>query len=46
LPGRTGVPACPEKAAITVDDSAKIATSFPKFEILIGDLGAVFEPGV
>lgn len=33
------------RAAVTVDDSTMIATSFPEFENLIGGLGAVFEPG-
>ena len=32
-------------APVTVDDAAMIATSFPEFESLMGDLGAVFAPG-
>lgn len=32
-------------AAVTVDDAAMIATSFPEFETLMGGLGAVFEAG-
>jgi 3-phosphoshikimate 1-carboxyvinyltransferase len=32
------------KAAVTVDDTAMIATSFPDFEALMAGLGAVFEP--
>jgi len=31
------------REAVTVDDSAMIATSFPDFESLMGGLGAVFE---
>jgi 3-phosphoshikimate 1-carboxyvinyltransferase len=32
-------------APVTVDDAAMIATSFPAFESLMADLGAVFEAG-
>jgi 3-phosphoshikimate 1-carboxyvinyltransferase len=32
------------RAAVTVDDSTMIATSFPEFESLMSGLGAVFEP--
>ncbi len=32
------------KAPVTVDDATMIATSFPAFEMLMGGLGALFEP--
>jgi len=33
------------RAAVTVDDAAMIATSFPEFEALLSGLGAVFAAG-
>ncbi len=33
------------RAAVTVDDSTMIATSFPEFEALLSGLGAMFEAG-
>lgn len=33
------------RAAVTVDDTQMIATSFPAFEALMGGLGAVFDAG-